>query len=256
MNSVIVEKEDLISAAVQEMLPAPIILDIGCGIRPQQFIVPMVHICVEPFKQYVHVLQQKISGEVDRDYVIINTEWENAIKLIPEKSVDSIFIIDVIEHLDKNEAIILLKNTEKLARKQIILFTPLGFLPQEHPDGKDAWGLDGGDWQNHKSGWEPKDFDKSWKIIISKDFHDKNSFGIPHTTPFGAMWAIKTMKDGNTSVNKQKLLQSEIKKITLSIKNIYVIRIGIFFFRLLYLAKSVLLNIFLFIKKLLLICLI
>jgi len=58
----------------------------------------------------------------------------------------------VIEHLDKTEAEILLKQTEKIARVQIAIFTPLGFMPQHHDNGKDAWGMNDATWQEHRSG--------------------------------------------------------------------------------------------------------
>ena len=106
--------------------------------------------------------------------------------------------MDVIEHLEKSEALDLLKRlkrTEALARKQIVLFTPLGFLPQEDLDGKDAWGLDGGAWQEHKSGWSPEDFDGSWRIYASKVFHTVDCFGRAFETPYGAMWAVKDVAE-------------------------------------------------------------
>ena len=45
----------------QKIKPSAIVLDIGCGIRPQKFQKPLIHICCEPFGQYVEELQ-KIKG--------------------------------------------------------------------------------------------------------------------------------------------------------------------------------------------------
>jgi len=206
-NVIWVGKEELFVEAKRNMLPAEIVMDIGCGIMPQRYIRPVTHICVEPFEQYIEVLKQKIQNGADRSYVIYKGLWDDAIKNFPEKSVDTVILTDVIEHIDKDHALVLLKNTERLARKQIILFTPLGFIKQEHPDGKDAWGLDGGKWQEHKSGWLPEDFDSTWKIIASKEFHETNNIGVRHEKPFGALWAIKTLDASSHNPKREEIIR-------------------------------------------------
>jgi hypothetical protein len=188
------EKDDLFKTVLKKLQPENIVLDIGCGIRPQNFIKPAVHICCEPFEQYIEVLQDKIKNSGDRNYVIIKATWAEVVQLFPSKSVDTVFLVDVIEHLEKKEALALLQATETIVKHQIAIFTPLGFLPQEHPNGKDAWGLDGGAWQEHKSGWQPEDFDVSWDIYAAKAFHTTDNLGILLDQPYGALWAIKTMQ--------------------------------------------------------------
>lgn len=183
----------LISSVASQLRQVKVVLDIGCGIIPQNLVRPSVHICLEPFRQYIQVLQKKTTNASDIIYVIINATWAEAIKIFPERSVDTVFLLDVIEHLEKEEAKLLLKATEKIAREQIVIFTPLGFLPQKHPDGKDAWGYDGGQWQEHKSGWQPEDFDDSYNIYASEAVHIVDSMGRAFDKPFGAFWAIKNI---------------------------------------------------------------
>lgn len=187
-----VAKEELMRRARQRFLETDVLLDIGCGIMPQTALVPCVHICVEPFQEYVDVLQKKNATSTDRSYVILRNTWDEALKILPRKSVDTVMLADVIEHLDKGAAVELLMQTEALARQQILIFTPLGFLPQTHPDGQDAWGLGGGDWQEHKSGWTPEDFGEGWEIMGSKEYYFEDNLGRPFSKPFGAFWAIKT----------------------------------------------------------------
>lgn len=192
MNVTWLETEAFVPTASRSLQDANIVLDIGCGIQPQRFIRPQVHICCEPFDQYVEHLQELVRKEPDRNFVVVRARWDEAVRLFPPKSVDTIFLHDVIEHLEKDEALRLLKETEPIARRQMAVFTPLGFMPQHHPDGKDAWGLDGGSWQEHKSGWQPEDFDEGWDIYATKVFHTTDSMGRELETPFGAFWAIKT----------------------------------------------------------------
>ncbi len=188
-------KDDLFSTISKKLAHVDVVLDIGCGIKPQEYVRPLVHICCEPCEQYVEQLQEKIKYEYDRNFVLLKTTWAEAVQLFPPRSVDTVFLVDVIEHVEKEEAIRLLNATETLARKQIAVFTPLGFLPQGHSDGKDGWGLSGGAWQEHRSGWEPEDFDDSWDIYAAKMFHTKDGLGRELERPYGALWAIKNMDE-------------------------------------------------------------
>lgn len=185
------KKEELFSEAIKKILKSEIVLDIGCGIMPQKLIKPRVHICLDPFEQYVQSLQKKLKKEDDRSYILIKSTWEEAIKIFPPKSIDTVFLLDVVEHLDKKIALKLLKKTEDIARVQIVVFTPLGFLKQIHKNDKDAWGLKGGKWQMHKSGWYPNDFDDSWNLFIAKKFHYETNLGKKYDKPYGAFIAVK-----------------------------------------------------------------
>ena len=186
------EKKELIAIVPKKLKGANVVLDIGCGILPQSLVRAQVHICCDPFGEYVALLQRTLVSEWDRTYIILQASWADVVELFPPKSVDTVFLMDVIEHVEKDEALRLLRITETLARKQVAVYTPLGFLPQSHPDGTDAWGLHGGAWQEHKSGWEPKDFGESWDIYAARVYHTHDNLGKEFSTPYGALWAIRT----------------------------------------------------------------
>ena len=65
------------------------------------------------------------------------------------RSVDVVMALDLIEHLDKEDGLKILMSMEKIARKKLIIFTPLGFLPLKPYDTI---------LQLHRSGWYPKEF--------------------------------------------------------------------------------------------------
>ena len=196
------------SEVIKVLEPVDIVLDIGCGIVPQEFIHAKIHICCEPFPQYIDYLKKKIHKRNDRIFVLVNADWSEAVKLFPKYSVDSVVLVDVIEHLEKSEALELLRATEQIARRQIAIFTPLGFIPQCHRSTTDAWGFEGGRWQEHKSGWLPEDFEPEWSIYASKVFHTHNSDGKIFNKPYGAMWAVKT----KNPISPTDQSQLEIKK--------------------------------------------
>jgi hypothetical protein len=179
---------------VSRMVPeCDTLLDIGPGIRPCDFIKAKLHICVEPYKEYIDFYTNKvIKGEADPK-IYLNMSWQDSLDYFPDKSVDVITIIDVIEHLPKDEGMMLLLKTQEKCKKAIVIFTPLGFMPQCHPDGIDAWGLKGGEYQEHKSGWLPSDFSNHFVNLVCEDFHKKDHNGVYFDKPYGAFFAIRNM---------------------------------------------------------------
>jgi predicted SAM-dependent methyltransferase len=170
------------------------VLDIGTGIKPQSFFHPKVHVCVDAHQPYLDLLQQQI--EDNSSYVLLCNTWRPALKQFPANSIDSVFALDFIEHLPKAEGIDLLKEMKRIARRQVIIFTPLGFYPQNHDNQtEDRWGMDGGKWQTHHSGWEAEDFDDEWYLMCCKQYHLVDEHNQLLDEPFGAIWAILDLQE-------------------------------------------------------------
>lgn len=220
-----------------KLLTTDILLDVGCGIMPQQFIIPKVHICCEPFKEYVAKLQEKISHFEDRFTTVVNVDWETVCKIFPPKSIDTVILVDVLEHLEKTEGEKLIKLTEQIARQQIIIFTPLGFFPQSHPNGLDAWGLNGAAQQEHKSGWYPEDFDESWEVLGAKEYHFFDNLQRKLDKPFGAFWAIKTIPLANTP-SDYKIQMNQLIENAYKLNSKSVLKLTSEIFKILNLVKS------------------
>lgn len=170
MSVVWLERGGLFPAVRGRLEPVDVVLDIGSGIMPQDMVRPLVHICCEPYGEYLERLREKTADCLDRTYILVQAAWEEAVRIFPERSVDTVVLADVIEHLEKETGARLLRTTAGIARRQVAVFTPLGFLPQSS-EGKDAWGMNGAPWQVHKSGWLPEDFGDSWEIYASREFH-------------------------------------------------------------------------------------
>jgi len=56
--------------------------------------------------------------------------------------------------MEKEEAAAVIRLAEEKADRQLIIFTPFGFMDQID----DGWGLGEDDWQTHRSGWVPGEF--------------------------------------------------------------------------------------------------
>ena len=171
-----------------------VVADIGCGIVPMNYFRPKLHFLIEPWKEYADIISHRYAD--DKSIIVFRTGALEALEIFDNNSVDSIFLLDVIEHLEKDDGIKIIKESERVARKQIIIFTPLGFMPQHvEPDMKDGWGLSGSEMQEHRSGWLPEDFSDSWLFHICKDFHKEDFKGETLETNYGAFFAVRNFKD-------------------------------------------------------------
>ncbi len=68
-------------------------------------------------------------------------------------SFDSVICIEVIEHLDKAEGTVLLRQLETIARRQVIITTPWGYCPLDEREDNPHL--------NHLSGWFPEEFTRA-----------------------------------------------------------------------------------------------
>lgn len=140
------------------------ILDIGGGIRPQE-IFPGHTVVLEPCAEYRAWLCANRP-----DIEVIAGEWADVNDFEPE-SYDHVTLLDVVEHVDKPTALDLLEATKAIARISVVVFTPLGYESLEPgPDGLDAWGMHGGEYQRHVSGWHPRDF-PGWDVRVDSEPH-------------------------------------------------------------------------------------
>jgi len=199
-------REDLVPAAAARLRRVHTVLDIGPGIRPQTLVPGMVHVCVEPYRPYAESLSREHPG-----CVVLNCTWGQAMKLLPPGSVDTVVMLDVIEHLEKDEGARLLEETVRLARSQVVVYTPLGFMRQGDNEVKDAWGMDGVDWQVHRSGWSPEDF-PGWDILACEQYHLQDAYARQLEEPHGAFFAICDKGVTTDPATQNELLASLVLK--------------------------------------------
>jgi hypothetical protein len=77
---------------------------------------------------------------------------------LKDKSVDGITLLQIIEHLPKEEGVALLCAAERVARKVVVVTTPNGFVEQ----GK----IDGNPYQEHHSGWSIEELrNRGYKVF-------------------------------------------------------------------------------------------
>jgi hypothetical protein len=207
------KRENLLSELVSGLHSVDVVLDLGPGINPQSFVRANLYIWCEPCPEYVEFLQKHNNGSPN--VVILKATAQEVVPMMPDRSVDTILLIDVLEHLDRESGQQLLNHCIRLARKQIVVFTPMGFLPQEYEEGSsDSWGMSGAKWQMHRSGWMPEDFDDSWEILACADYHQKNGAGELLEPPFGAFYAVHHQGSGAALSHIVALVAPELPPMT------------------------------------------
>jgi hypothetical protein len=140
------------------------VMDIGAGLRPVGWYKPARHICVDPHPPYVAKL-------ADAGYTVYRMTAREALTSRIIERVDAIYLLDVIEHMTREEGEDAVWEAVAYGAKQVVISTPNGFLAQEG----DAWGLGGEEWQKHRSGWTPTDF-PGWEISHYDNGHLQGGF--------------------------------------------------------------------------------
>lgn len=176
------------AAAKALIIPTDVVLDVGCGIRPQWFFEAKTHHAIEPHMEYVNWL-----AEHHPKIQVFHGHWEMSLFIDMPGIVGTVFALDVIEHMERLHGIKFIQKAMNAARQQVIFFTPIGFYPQSYAAGeKDRWGMNGGYWQTHRSGWTPEDFGEGWQVLACKDYHKYDQYDQKLEQPIGAMYCIYT----------------------------------------------------------------
>ncbi len=138
--------QDLFASYEKELLKAlagcASVLDVGCGshspVGPMRGKAKLTGI-----DAHAPSIEQSRSLGIHDEYHVHDVL--KARDLFAPESFDSVVALDLIEHLEKEDGLLLLEQMERMARRKIIVFTPNGFLPQGEYDNNPL--------QVHRSGW-------------------------------------------------------------------------------------------------------
>jgi SAM-dependent methyltransferase len=122
------------------------ILDVGCGKgEPMDFFNRTRNFHVVGADIFKPSIKLSKSRKIHDDYVVCD------VRALPFKqgSFEIVIMLEVLEHLGKNEGEPLIRSLEKIAIKQVIITTPVGRYPQFNVDENLYW--------EHKWIWSPSD---------------------------------------------------------------------------------------------------
>lgn len=127
------------------------LLDLGCG--PKLYSSPFINRCSR-------ILTIDAWPDVNPD-IVANLETDNILEVVNNEQFDYVLMLDFIEHLDKQSGLRLIDNVKKIAKKKIILLTPLEEIwDDNHKNVNDPslWCY-GNNFDLHKSLWFNSDFE-------------------------------------------------------------------------------------------------
>lgn len=121
------------------------ILDVGCGLSlKSQYVQADIRVGLDVYRPYLEKIDAKVP------HICINADAMQIDTLFLPKSFDIVTLLDIVEHLEKPDALALIEKAGRLARRAVVIETPLGFLPQN----MDILGLGGDHFQTHRCGFE------------------------------------------------------------------------------------------------------
>jgi SAM-dependent methyltransferase len=151
--------------AAPRLGPAPkSVLDVGCGLSLKSQHVGVgdwtVRVGLDLHRPYLEAVETNVS------WVPVCASVNQIHDLFLPKSFDLVLALDIIEHLEKDEALILLRDLEEVARVAVILETPDGFFPQD----MDILGFDQHHLQTHRCGFEKAELEKLGYQVFARDY--------------------------------------------------------------------------------------
>jgi SAM-dependent methyltransferase len=130
------------------------VLDVGCGLSfKSQYIDADLRVGVDIYKPYLEAIPANMGRAVPFVAVCCNALAMD--RLFLPGSFDLVLLLDIIEHLEKDDSIRLLKIAERIASTAVIIETPNGF----HPQNIDILGFEGHHWQTHRCGWSTEELE-------------------------------------------------------------------------------------------------
>ncbi len=137
------------------------VLDVGCGLSlKSQFIEADIRVGVDAHRPYLEKIDAKVP------YVCISADALHLERLFLPRSFDLVLLLDIVEHLDKPDALELIRQAEIVARRAVVIETPKGFLPQNI----DILGLGGDHFQTHRCGFESDELAASGYDVVVRPY--------------------------------------------------------------------------------------
>jgi SAM-dependent methyltransferase len=122
------------------------LLDVGCGKgEPMKFINRRRQLFTVGIDIFETALREAQMQGSHNEYVL------GDVRKLPfrQKSFDIVLCMEILEHLERAEGFALLQALEEIARRQVIVTTPVGLYKQD--------AFDGNPYQVHKSVWSPQE---------------------------------------------------------------------------------------------------
>ncbi len=151
------------------VVPTDEVIDFGCGLMPTTRKLKCKKLIgIDGWLPYIDQLRKELSG-LKHVYLWHLDLDASLLSVARSGSTDVSLVIDVIEHFEKDDALSLIKQIERISRKRVIIFTPDGFQPQEAEGNRE--------YQQRRCGFIPSEFeDIGYEVFKRSNNHMGESF--------------------------------------------------------------------------------
>jgi len=141
------------------------VLDVACGLSlKSQYLDADIRVGVDIYRPYLEKIDAKVP------YTTVVHDVRKLDEVFLAKSFDLVLMLDIIEHLEKDESLALLETAERLAKVAVIIETPEGYVPQNI----DIWGHGGDHFQTHRCGWEKAELEAMGYRVVRRPYTMQN----------------------------------------------------------------------------------
>lgn len=159
------------------------VLDVGCGIM--QATTDILN-SKKRFGRDILQCKHLLGCDVYPDYLNKASAYFPTVRLavneldrFVDNSYDVVICLDVLEHIELDDALWAMRQMERIARKKVIIYTPSTFHKNED-NAKDAWNMGANSLQLHRCFLSP-DILESEGYEVSFPEPDRNTLAIKHT---------------------------------------------------------------------------
>ena len=148
--------------------PEDEVIDFGCGLMPlTRNIECKKMIGIDGWLPIVEQLRTELE---DMEHISI---WHldlggRFLEVANDNSIDVCLAIDLVEHFEKDDALVFIKHMERIARKRVVIFTPDGFMLQEREENAE--------FQRHWCGFDPSEFEEMGYSVSIRIGGDHKAF--------------------------------------------------------------------------------
>jgi Methyltransferase domain len=141
------------------------ILDVACGLSlKSQYLEADIRVGVDIYRPYLAKIDAKVP------FTTVVADVRKLDEVFIERSFDLVLMLDIIEHIEKDESLALLKTAERLAKVAVNIETPEGYVPQNI----DIWGHGGDEFQTHRCGWEKAELEALGYQVLRRPYTMQN----------------------------------------------------------------------------------
>lgn len=140
------------------------VLDVACGLSLKSQHVPtMVRVGFDLHRPYLEAAREQ---SPDVRWVPVQGDVLQLGEIFLPDSFDLVLALDIIEHVEKDQALKLLRDLEEIAKVAVVLETPRGFLPQD----MDILGFGQDHLQTHRCGFEKEELEDLGYQVFVRDY--------------------------------------------------------------------------------------